>query len=170
MERFQQELSDGRRQLMTADHLVSVTYLLVKDNKLLLTAAENLFGAAKKLMGSLLHYDEAFKRVPHFRDEYDSMLYWFRNRCMPYYGLSRDYAVTADDLRVLLDEHKASSVEFSRKDGLVICSDSYRIRKITVTQLKSYVEVLKRMLGDVEGVVSRYEGIFGRGPGRAKAR
>ncbi len=170
MERFQQELSDGRRQLMTADHLVSVTYPLVKDNKLLLIAAGNLFSSAKSLMASLLHYDEAFKRIPHFREEYDSMLYWFRQRCLPYYGLSRDYGVAADDLRILLDEHKASSVEFSRSDGLVICSDSYRIRKITVTQLKSYVEVLKRMLLDVEGVVSRYEGVFGRGQGRAKAR
>lgn len=170
MERFQQELSEGRRKLMTADHLVSITFPLVKDNKLLLTTAENLFSAAKSLMASLLHYDEAFKRIPHFREEYDSMLYWFRARCMPYYGLSRDYGVAADDLRILLDEHKASSVEFSRKDGLVICSDSYRIRKITVTQLKSYVEILKRMLLDVEGVVSRYEGIFGRGQGRAKAR
>ncbi len=170
MERFQQELSEGKRKLMTADHLVSITYPLVKDNRLLLTAADNLFGAAKSLMVSLLHYDEAFKRIPHFRDEYDSMLYWFRARCMPYYGLSKEYTAATDDLRALLDEHKASSVEFSRKDGLVICSDSYRIRKITVAGLKSYVGVLKRMLADVEGVVSRYEGIFGRGPGRAKAR
>ncbi|MBI2175859.1 hypothetical protein HYU40_00730 [Candidatus Woesearchaeota archaeon] len=170
MERFQQELSEGRRKLMTADHLVSVTFPLVKDNKLLLTAAANLFSAAKNLMASLLHYDEAFKRIPHFREEYDSMLYWLRARCMPYYGLSRDYGVAVDDLRILLDEHKSSSVEFSRKDGLVICSDSYKVRKITVTQLKSYVEVLKRMLLDVEGVVSRYEGVFGRGSGRAKAR
>ncbi len=170
MERFQQELSEGKRKLMTADHLVSITYPLVKDNRLLLTAADNLFGAAKNLMVSLLHYDEAFKRIPHFREEYDSMLYWFRSRCMPYYGLSREYTAATDDLRVLLDEHKASTVEFSRKDGLVICSDSYRIRKITVAQLKSYVGILKRMLVDVEGVVSRYEGIFGRSQRGTKAR
>ena len=170
MEKFQAELVEGRRQLRAADHLVTITYPLVKDNRLLLTAAESLFSAGKSLMASLLHYEEAFKRIPHFRDDYDSMLYWFRSRCMPSYNLSRDYRVAIDELKGLFDSHKSSAVEFSRNDSFVICSDSYNVRKVTVLQLKDYVGVLKRLLLDVEGVVLRYEGVFGRGPGRAKAR
>ena len=169
MERFQEELSAGRQQLMAADHLVSITYRLVKDNKLLLTALESLFAAAKSLMASLLHYEEAFKRLPRFKEDLDSMVYWFKSRCMPRYGLSNDYGVVMDELKLLHDEHKASAIEFSRRDCLVICSDNYRFRKITLLQIKSYVAVVKRMLSDVEEVVSRYEGVFGRGPGRIKA-
>ena len=74
-----------------------------------------------------------------------------------------------DELKLLHDEHRASTIEFSRKDCLVICSDNYRFRKITPLQIKSFVAVVKRMLSDVEEVVSRYEGIFGRGKGRVKA-
>ena len=154
----------------TADHLLSITYPLVRDNRLLLTAVDNLHVAARSLMASLLHYEEAFKRVPHFRDEHDSMLYWFRSRCMPNYKLGSDYGVVIDELNSLVSEHKASAVEFSRKDSFIICSDNYSIKKVTLAQLKSYAGILKRMLMDVEGVVSRYEGIFGRGQGRAKAR
>ena len=170
MERFQQELVDGRRHLRAADHLVSITYPLVKDNRLLLTAADNLFSAGKNLMAALLHYEEAFKRIPHFKDDYDSMLYWFRSRCMPSYSLSRDYRIAIDELKGLFDNHRSSSVEFSRKDAFVICSDRYNVRRVTVSQLKDYVATLRRMLMDVEGVVLRYEGVFGRSPGRAKAR
>ncbi len=170
MEKFQEELTEGRRQLRVADHLVSITYPLVKDNKLLLTAAESLFAAGKSLMASLLHYEEAFKRIPHFKDDYESMVYWFRSKCMPSYNLSRDYRVAIDSLKRLFDDHNSSVVEFSRRDSFVICSDSYNVRKVTVTQLKEYVGILRRMLLDVEGVVLRYEGIFGRSQGRAKAR
>jgi len=170
MERFQEELSDGRRNLQAADHLVSMTYPLVGDARLLMAATDNLFSAARSLMASLLHYEEAFKRIPHFREEFDSMSYWFRSRCVPHYGLSREYGRVMLELKELVDSHKSSPVEFARKDGLVICSDSYNMKKITVSQVKSYVSVIKRMLIEVEGVVSRYEGIFGRRPGRAQAR
>ena len=170
MERFHEELEAGRRELRTADHLVSTTYPLVKDNRLLLTAMENLFAAARNLMASLLHYEEAFKRVPRFREDYDTMAQWFRSRCVPYYKLSRDYGVSIDELKVLADSHRTSTVEFTRGDGLVMFSDTTNFRKVTPEQLKSYVGIMKRMLIDVEGVVSRYEGVFGRGPRGTKAR
>ena len=170
MERFHEELEAGRRHLLTADHLVSITFPLVKDNRLLLTAMENLYAAAGNLMASLLHYEEAFKRIPHFQEDYESMVQWFRAKCVPHYNLSRDYGVSMDELKVLAENHRTSSVEFSRGDGLVMFSDTYNFRKITPFQLKTYVGVLKRMLIDVEGVVSRYEGVFGRGPRGTKAR
>lgn len=170
MERFHEELAEGRRNLRTADHIISVTHPLVKDNRLLLTAAENIFLAAKKLMAALLHYEEAFKRIPHFKEDYDSMLYWFRSKCMPIYKLSSEYRKLIEELKSLFDDHKASSVEFSRKDSFVICSDAYNVRKVTLADLKLYVSIIKRMLIDIEGVVLRYEGVFGRIQGRAKAR
>ena len=170
MERFQEELEAGRRHVHTADHLVSITYPLVKDSKLLLTAMDNLFSGARNLMSAILHYEEAFKRIPHFQEDYESMVRWFMSSCVPRYNLSRDYGVSMDELKVLAENHKSSTVEFSRGDGLVMFSDADNFRKITPSQLKSYVDVMKRLLLDVDGVVSRYEGVFGRGKGRAKAR
>ena len=170
MERFHEELEAGRRNVYTADHLVSITYPLVKDSRLLLTAMENLFSGAKNLMSAMLHYEEAFKRIPHFQEDYSSMVRLFMSSCVPRYNLSRDYGVSMDELKVLAENHRTSTVEFSRGDGLVMFSDAYNVRKITQAQLKSYVGVMKRLVLDVDGVVSRYEGIFGRGKGRAKAR
>jgi hypothetical protein len=170
MERFQEELARGRRSLQVADHVISVTYPLVGDSRLLLSSVENLFAAAKGLMASLLHYELAFKRIPHFREEYDSMLYWFQLKCVPHYNLSRNYCTVMGELKALVDGHKSSPMEFARKDGMIICSENYSIKKITGSQLKSYVASLRRMLAEVEGVVSGYEGIFGRRTGRIEAR
>ena|SRR3989338_485442 len=170
MEVFRQELDEGRAHLRVADHLVTITFPLVMDARLLLTAVDNLFTASRKLMASLLHYEVAFKRVPVFSDDYDSICGLFRTQCMPRYNLSRDYWEVAGALKDAVDAHKASAVEFARRDNFVICSDSYSVRKVTAAQLKGYVAVMKRMLSEVEGVVLRYEGIFGRGTGRAEAR
>ena len=170
MERFQEELEAGRRHLRTADHLVSITYPLVKDNKLLITALENLISAGKNLMASMLHYEQAFKRVPRFQEDFDSMVQLFRFKCTPNYNLSRDYGASMDELKVLAENHRTSTVEFTRGDGLVMFSDSSNFRKVTHTQLRSLIGTMKRMLIDIEGVVSRYEGIFGRSPRGTKAR
>ncbi len=170
MERFHEELAEGRRQLRAADHLISMTYPLVRDNRLLLSAAESLFSAGKNITLSLLHYEEAFKRIPRFREDFDSMIQLFRSRCMPNYKLSSEYNKVLGELKDLSDNHKSSSVEFSRKDCFIICSGTYSLKRVTMVQLKDYVGILKRMLLDVEGVVLRYEGVFGRGTGRVKAR
>ena len=42
MEKFQEAREKALRNLQIADHMVSTTYPLLKDNRLLLTATENL--------------------------------------------------------------------------------------------------------------------------------
>lgn len=170
MERFQQELAEGARKLRAADHLVTITHPLVKDNRLLLAALDNLFAGVQSLMASLLHYEEAFKRIPRVRGGFVEMLHVFRTRCVPEYRLASEYGRLLGELKSLDDQHRASAVEFARKDCLVICSDTYTVRKVTVQDLKSYVVTAKKLLSDVEEVVSSYEGVFGRGKGRAQAR
>jgi hypothetical protein len=170
MEDFQEEITEGRRYLRTADHIVSITYPLVQDNRLLITVLENLFHASKNIMVSLLHYEKAFKRIPNFEEEHVSMLRLFKAKCAPRHKLSEDYSGVINDIKSLFDDHKTSAVEFSRKDCFVLCSEDYSLRKVTVPQLKTYAKSMKRFLLEVEEVISDYEGIFGRRTGRAKAR
>ena len=62
MERFQELREDARKRLQVADHLLTITYPLVKDAKLLLTISENLYYCVENAMNALLEHEKLFKK------------------------------------------------------------------------------------------------------------
>lgn len=162
MERFQEAREQARRNLKVADHMAFITYPLVKDNKLLIAILENIFLALTNALGSLLYYERLFKRIPPFHDNFDSKINMFKERCAERYRLSREYAAMMLEIKNLILEHKRSPVEFSRSEGFVICTENYRFKKISIEQIRSYIEKTKTFLGEVEAITRKDEGIFSR--------
>ncbi len=165
MERFQEAREQARRNLKVADHMAFITYPLVKDNKLLLAILENVFLAQTNALGSLLYYERLFKRIPPFHDNFESKINMFRERCIERYKLSKEYVLMMTEIKNIILEHKRSPVEFSRSEGFVICAENYRFKKISIEQIRSYIEKTKEFLGKVEEITKKDEGIFSRSPG-----
>ena len=162
MEKFQEAREQARRNFKVADHMASVTYPLVKDNKLLLAILENIFLALTNALGSLLYYERLFKRMPPFHDTFDSKLNVFSERCAGRYRLSMEYAQMMAEIKDIILEHKRSPVEFSRSEGFVICTEGYQVKKVSIGQIKAYIEKTKKFLGEVEEIVKKDESIFSR--------
>ena len=66
MEQFQIERELAKQKIKVADHIISVTYPLVKDPKLLLGVLENIHSALMHCISAILEYDRLFKRIPPF--------------------------------------------------------------------------------------------------------
>ena len=60
----------------------------------------------------------------------------------------------------LSQAHKESSVEFPRKNKFVICSETYEMRTITASDIKSLIKEAKLLVDDVYKVTSKNDGIF----------
>jgi len=58
-----------------------------------------------------------------------------------------------EELKTITVEHKNSQMEFSRKEGLVICSDNYRTRVISSNLLKEYAAKARAFLKEAENLV-----------------
>lgn len=160
MEEFQLALEGAKKSIKNADHMLIMTFPLVKDPKILLSVADNTFSAAEGAMNALLLYERLFKRIPEFQDSFEPKFEVFRSTLVPRHSLSKEYVALLRDLKDILSEHKKSPVEFSRGDRFVICTENYRVKSVGVPELKKYIAKSKMFILDIDNLVSKNAGIF----------
>jgi len=162
MEQFQILRDKAVQKIRVADHMLFMTYPLVKDPKLLLSIIENVFASLDYGVSSLLHHEKLFKRIPPFHDTFPSRFEIFKDKMIPKYELSPKYVKLIKDVGSIISEHKKSPVEFARKDKFVICSPSYSLKTIDTNLVKKYIFETKVFVDNVNKIVSKHEGIFAR--------
>lgn len=160
MEKFQELRDAANKKLQLADHMLTMTYPMVKDPKLLLSVIENLFLAFSYGMSSVLYYERLFKRIPPFPDDFRSKFEVFKDKCSDRYNLDREYLKIMQEIKEIIIAHKKSPMEFQRNDNFVICNGDYRMRSISPNMIKAYVEKAKLFIKSVSTIVSKDEAIF----------
>jgi hypothetical protein len=123
---------------------------------------ENIFLSLTTSMASLLYYERLFKRIPPFHDTFDSKYNLFREKMVRRHNIDPSYLRLLMETKEIIKEHKNSPVEFARKDKFVICSDSYQLRTISVEELKRKIAKAKLFIEEMDNLVSKNDGIFGR--------
>jgi hypothetical protein len=162
MEKFQELRGEARHKLKNADYLITMTYPMVKDSKLLIAAVENLAQALELSITSVLTYERAYKLIPPFQNELPSKLNIFSQNVCPKHNIDKSYLKLIQDISDIVKAHKESPVEFIRKDKLVIASERYELRQLTPGSVKDYLEKSKRFIQDMEIIVSKDEHISRR--------
>ena len=159
MEQFQEARDRAQQRLRIADHMLTQTYPLVKDTKLLLAVIENIFLSLTSAMAALLYYERTFKRVGPFVDNFENKLLLFKQVCKRY-DLPKEHVFLIKNVKDLILAHKKSPVEFARKDCFVICGENYSMQTITTEKIKGYIMQSKELLSDVSQILVKNEGIF----------
>jgi hypothetical protein len=160
MEKFQESVEKAKKRISVADHLLYVTYPLVKDPKLLLAVIENIFLAYTNSIASLLYFERLLKRIPPFQENFDSKFMIFKETCVLKYNIDKSYIVDIQDLKNIIIAHRKSPVEFARKDRFVICSDNYKLKTISVDELKKQIDKAKLFIQEINNITSKDEGLF----------
>ena len=137
MERYEELRDIARKKIKVADYMLTMTYPMIKDPKLLLAVMENVFLALTNSVGSLLHYERVFKRVPPFQDTFVSKFSTFK-KCSKRYNIDETQIMMINEIKEIILQHKKSSVEFTRNDSFIICSDDYHMKTITLEKLLSF--------------------------------
>lgn len=159
MEKFQEFRDAARKKITIADHMLTQTYPLVKDVKLLLPVLENTFLALSYAMSSVLHYDRLYKHINVLPENFEAKLYIFKEKCVPRYKIDKEYLQLIREIKDIIMAHKKSPVEFVRNDRFVICSDNYRMKTISTDQLKKYIAKSKIFVQETNNIVNKNAGI-----------
>ena len=160
MEEFQLLRETAKKKISLADHMLTMTYPLVHDTKLLLVVLENVFLAMTNAMGSVLHYERLFKRVPPFTDNFENKFILFKEKCVHKYNIDPKYTGLLREIKDIIVQHRKSPVEFVRKDRFVICTENYKIKTISVDQIKGYIAHAKNFIQLTNLIVSKNDRIF----------
>jgi len=162
MEKFQEAREKAKKNVRVADHILTQTYPLVNDPKLLIAVLENIFLSLTNSMGALLHYERLFKRIPPFHENFESKFNMLKMNVAHKHGISNDYLKFIQEVKSLLELHKKGPVEFSRKDVFVICSEKYDMKAVSVNDMKKYIAKTKMFIDEISKIVSKDEDLFKR--------
>ena len=159
MENYQKYLREASRTFKIADHMISVTYPLVKDTKLLLAILENIHITLQSCVSALVYHDRYFKRLPPFQETFESKFNMFRMKCVPNYNIKKSHIELIQTIQSLIKEHKSSPIEFIRKDKFVICSDHYNIKTLSLKDIREYISQTKYFMDNIQEIITKNERI-----------
>lgn len=159
MESFQQYRENALRHIKIADHMLAITYPLLKDPKLLITVLQNLANGMIADMNSLLFYERTFKRINIFGESVEERLHIFTHLARKH-ALLPKYQNAIQELREMLKEHKNSPMEFARKDKFIIYTEKQELKTISEETIKKYVVYAKEFHEEIAKLTSKNEGMF----------
>lgn len=129
-----------------AQHILTTTYPVVKEPKVLLSSLENVFLAATNALGALLYGERTKKTIPPFHNTFDSKFNMFQHKIVEMYEFDESEYMFMQKLKDLLLFHKQSPVEFSRSDDFVMCDEEYNIEKLTVQRVQDYIQLTRKFM------------------------
>ena len=144
MEEFDKTLREAIRHLHIADHMLYVTFPLVKENRLLLKIFDEIYASIINSINSVLNYEHFCKRInlySSYSNNFDTFIRLSKN-----YGLSSEHLKKIKEIITINNRHKQSSMEFVKKDKVVIMSDNLGVEVLDVTTIKQYLLTAKELL------------------------
>jgi len=161
MDKHEQLRYVARKKIQIADHMLTMTYPMVKDPKLLLAVMENVFLALTNSIGALLHYERIYKRVPPFQDTFISKFSVFKKHAKRY-NIDPEFTMMVQDIKEIILQHKKSPVEFTRNDSFVICSDDYNMKTISLDKMKNYILKSKSFIQNIDSIINKNKQLFNK--------
>jgi len=138
---------EAQRLYRSAEHLISVTFPVVKDTKLLLRGLESLHKSLILAIGNILKFEHIYGRVSLGKDK-DRNLRVFFLYCAMRYGLSEDDREIIKEILFMGKKHRESGMEFSRDGKLIILDDDMKEYELKQDRMKVFLEVVKRLLAN----------------------
>lgn len=151
MEKFQEHLQKADSSLKTADHLIYITFPLIKENRLLKKILEGLGDSAYSLFWAILEYEYLYKRIRLQQDvdsNFDNL-----NRCAARFNISNEEIENLKKILAVVNKYKESPFEFIRKDKLVMMSENLKTESINLEQLKKYLNYMKSIISKVHKIL-----------------
>ena len=145
----------ARRHIYIADHMLTQTYPLVKDPKLLLGVLDNILSSLAHTLSMVLAHERTYKRIPPFQNTFESKMNMFKWKLVNLYHINTEYITLIEEVSDIIKKHKECPVEFARKNHFVICTDTYRMRTLSVEQMKKYISKARLFLTEMTNIVNR---------------
>ncbi len=168
MEKYEQLRDITRKKIQIADHMLTMTYPIVKDPKLLLAVMENIFLALTNSIGSLLHYERNYKRVPPFQDTFVSKFNIFKQKCARRFNIDQEMVLMIQEIKDIIFQHKKSPVEFTRNDSFVICSEDYKMKTISLEKMRNYITKSKIFIQNINNIINKNQQEYNKAIGKLK--
>jgi hypothetical protein len=143
------DLEEAKRTLRIADHMIYITYPVLKENRLLVKVLEEVYKAVRKTVDTIMGYEYEHKRIKVYSDPKLNMDI-FEQKCAVKYNLTPEEIIGIKQIIDLFESHKSSTMEFSRQNKFVIMAEDLRTDSITMLKLKAMLSIAKVIVRKAE--------------------
>ncbi len=151
-EKFIENLDKAAKTLQTADHMLYMTYPIVKEKRLLLKILNEIYLVVVSIVNAILQYEYLYKRITLYKDAKTNFEI-FKQRCAPRYNISPEQTAKILEVFNLTEKHKKSPFEFVRKDRIVIMTNALKTDTVTIDKMKEYIFLSKDLLRKAETII-----------------
>lgn len=154
MEKFLEKIEEAEKTIQTADHMIYVTFPLIKDKRLLLKVIREIKTAISNCVSSILQYEYLYKRITLYKDSKTNFK-TFTEKCAQRYQISREEIKLILELFDFVEKHKESPFEFVREEKVVILSENMRPKTLTIEKTKEFLILAKNILRKTRETMKR---------------
>lgn len=153
MEKFFENLREAEKITRTADHLIYVSFPLIKDKRILFILISELKKAVANCINAILQYDYLYQRISLYQDTKINFE-TFRNKS------SKRFDITEQEINLIIklfdieQYHKKSSMEFAKDNKVVMLSDDMRQKIITLDEIKQFLQLTKDILRKIKSKIT----------------
>src|SRR3972149_4361933 len=134
-QRYEELLFAARKEMSVADHLLYVTYPVVKESKFLLSIASKIATSARLALQALLEYEKMNNSIMDYPQRFDSTFHRLMQRLFEIY-----------------QSNKSSVVKFKRGDSYILASKDYTLSVLDYETVKKYANVTKKFISSVDEI------------------
>jgi len=154
MQEIKITLDKANQLIKRADHMLYVTYPLIKDNKLIITMADNIVNGMIYAMDAVFMYEKLYKRISYYPEDFKEKMRIFKDSIAKRYNIEREHIVAMQDLKNFLDERKTGSTEFVKNDKYMFFSQKQEVKSLGIDKIKQNLNISKEFLRKVNGILS----------------
>lgn len=135
---YKELITKANQSLKIAEHMLTKTYPLSNDPKLILAISEDIHIALSSIIEALLGKGSDMADFEQKANELN---------------FDNDEIEIVRRFDAIIREHKASPIEFSRKDKFVICDVDYNVDSITLDDMKKYLFRARLFVERAEAII-----------------
>jgi hypothetical protein len=157
MEKYIENLNKAAAMLSTADHMLYMTYPLIREKRLLLKILNEIYLVNLNIINAILQYEYVNKRINLYSAAQENFAV-FRSQCSLRYGITSEQVQKIAKIFELAEKHKTSPFEFVRNDKIVIMTNALKTDIITVETMKEFIILSKDILKKAETIIKSKNG------------
>ena len=145
MEKFQENIDKAIKSLQIADHMTYVTFPLVNEKRLLIKIFSEIYKSIINSINAMLNYESLYKRIKIYTDKKEN-IQTFTKKVAKIYDLTNEQVKKIKEIIEINKRHQQSSMEFIKKDRVIILSDNLSHQILDIQKIKEYLLLAKELL------------------------
>lgn len=140
MQKIIDNLKEADKKVQIANHLIYVTFPLIKNKRLLIKIIQDIKTAVLNCVNSILQYEYIKKRIKLTKEPLENFKI-FSEQCAPRYNISDYETKQILELFEIARKQEQCSMEIMKNEKVILLSKNLTPEFITIETAKKYLQL-----------------------------